>query len=110
MSRPKGFERGGFGGASNPLEDRHLKPAAERGKTRSILVNDKELSGLRANNGNGALKKFLYGQPLAVGEIISLHGEQEILQAKVTAVPEGLAVGKNKSSLIEVELIIPDQK
>jgi hypothetical protein len=105
MSRPKGFERGGFGGSSDSLEDRHLKPAAETGKTRTIMVSNRELNRLRINNGKGILKKYLYGEVLAVGEIITLQGEQEMLRAKVAAIPEGMAVGKNKSTPIEVELI-----
>jgi hypothetical protein len=106
MSRAKGYERGNFGGSSNPLEDRHLKPVAEAGKLRTLMLSDNELKSLLENNGKGTLKKYLYGQPLAVGETISLHSEQEIIQAKVTAIPQGLAAENNKSTLIEVELIL----
>ena len=105
MARPKGFERGGFGGASDPLEDRHLKSSAETAKIRTVMVSDKELKNLRDNAGKGTFKKYLYGQALAVGEIINLHSEQETTQAKVVAIPEGMAAGKNKSTLIKVELI-----
>ncbi len=105
MSRAKGYERGGYGGTSNPLENRHLKPAAEATNIRTVMVSNNELKNLRDKTGKGTLKKYLYGQPLAVGEIISLHSEEEIVQAKVVAIPEGLAAGKNKSTLIEVELI-----
>lgn len=106
MSKAKGYERGGFGGTSNPLEDRHLKPAAEAANIRTVMVSDNELKNLRANNGKGTLKKMLYDKPLAIGETISLHTEQETVQAKVTAIPEGMAPGKNKSTLIEVALIL----
>ncbi len=110
MARPKGFERGSFGGSSNPLEDRHLKVSAEGGKIRAILISNNELESLRKNNGKGTLKKHLYGQPLSIGETISLESEQGTVQAKVTAIPAGLAVGKNKSTVIEVAIIIPSEK
>ena len=110
MSKNRGYERGGFGGASNPLEDRHLKPVAENPKIRTVMISNNELKSLRDNNGKGSLKKYLYGQALAVGEIISLHDEQETTQAKVTAIPEGMAASKSKSTLIEVELITPAEK
>lgn len=112
MSKPKGYERGSFGGTSNPLEDRHLKFSTEviRATSRFIMVRDSELKQLRANNGKGVLKKMLYDKPVTIGEVLSLQGEQETVEAKVTAIPEGLAVGKNKSTIIEVELITSEQK
>ena len=73
------------------------------------MVSDNELNKLRTNNGNGTLKKMLYNNPVGVGEVISLQSERETVQAKVVAVPEGLAA-KDKSTLIEVELILSGQK
>jgi hypothetical protein len=112
MSKNRGYERGGFGGSSDPLEDRHLKFSAEIiGSTgRAIMVRDSELKKLRANNGKGTIKKLLYDKPVTIDEILSLQGEQETVEAKVTAIPEGFAADKNKSTLIEVEIIMPSEK
>jgi hypothetical protein len=112
MSKNRGYERGGYGGSSNPLEDRHLKFSTEIiGATgRAVMVRDSELKKLRANNGKGTLKKLLYDKPVAIGDILSLQGEKETVEAKVTAIPEGLVAGKNKSTLIEVEIVTSSEK
>ncbi len=104
MFKPKGPERGNPILPSNPLEDRHSKPAAETGQPRSILVHESELKKLRANGGKGTLKKYLRGQTLVAGETVVLTAEYETVQAKVTGLPKGLAAGKNKATEIEIEL------
>ena len=111
MAKPPGYEHGNFGGSFNPLDDRNLKPASETGKEqkRAILVKDTELKKIKANNSKGILRKMLYDKPLAIGEIVVLHGDNETAAAKVVALTENPAAGRNKSTIIEVELISPEK-
>jgi hypothetical protein len=62
----------------------------------------RDISTLRANGGKGSLRKFFYDQPIAVGEVITLHGDNETIQAKVTAIPEGLSPKKRRAPLLRL--------